>query len=80
MGLFDSFLGAVNEAGKKNYRNVTGNDYDRDFQDYLRKWEWKQDYELKQRWRDLEDDTSIRHAAEKAVVKELMKENGFDID
>ncbi len=80
MGLFDSFVSAVNDAAKRNYKSATGHDYDRDFQDYLREWDWKPDYELKDRWSELQDDNGIRHAAEKAAVRELMKEKGFDLD
>lgn len=79
MGFFDSLVSAANNAVKTNYKNATGHSYDNDFKYYLREWEWKHDYELKDRWAELENDNGIRHAAEKAAVRELMKEKGFDI-
>lgn len=80
MGLFDSFVNAVNETVKRNYKTATGHNYDNDFRNYMNEWEWKQDYQLKQRWDELVDDNGIRHAAEKNAVRELMKEKGFDLD
>lgn len=80
MSVFDSIMKTANNMMKTNYRSATGHDFDRDFRMYLSDWEWRSDFEIRDRWRQLAEDNGIRHAAEKKAVMELMKEKGMDLD
>lgn len=77
MGFFDSVVGGLNNMAKTQYKQATGRDYDRDFKMYISEYEYRDSYDIKNEWEKLSDDTSIRHAAKKAAIKDLMKEKGM---
>lgn len=80
MGFFDYMASESMKMVKSNYKSMTGRNYDSDFNNFMMDYSYKDDYEVKNRWRELSDNRGVRFAAEKEAVRQTLLERGIDPD
>lgn len=79
MEFMDMFTGMVHDKMKGLYKTGTGRNLDSDINMFYDEWKWEDDYRIRDRYYELQNNHTIREVAELEALEKLVTERGLKV-